>query len=209
MRSGACPWARRANPNASPEPPLRPLNATDLALKTGSRHRQARSHTAHGKAPGARHFDTHATEPPRGTRAEIERARHSPHLCAAPAPGSTRSPKLALLCCTRCQFRSITIHPGRRSSSRVPMADAVGHASGGQRPTSSHASQTRRAAVVMGGHTALSTNRQEAEPQQTGDAADAGSVDAAHGRPVTVRQGSGHMCVCRRVRAEPEPQPAG
>ena len=33
-------------------------------------------------------------------------------------------------------------------------------------------------------------------------------MDAAHGRPVTVRQGSGHMCVCRRVRAEPEPQPA-
>ena len=33
-------------------------------------------------------------------------------------------------------------------------------------------------------------------------------MDAAHGRPVTVRQGSGHTCACRRVRAEPEPQPA-
>ena len=71
-----------------------------------------------------------------------------------------------------------------------------------------HAGHTQRAAVLMGGHTAFSTNRHEAQPRRTSDAAEAGSVDAAHGRPVTVRQGSGHMCVCRRVRAEAEPQPA-
>ena len=77
------------------------------------------------------------------------------------------------------------IEPSRRSSSRAPMADAVGQASGGQRPCDPHAGHTQRAAVVMGGHTAFSTNRHEAKPRRTSNAAEAGSVDAAHGRPVT------------------------
>ena len=221
VRSGACPWARRANPNASCLPSV---HSTQLIWrKTGSRHpgkphsaRQGARPQYRDGAPArphdgvstqdARHFDTHTTEPPGGTRAEIERARHSPHLCAAPAPGSTRSRKVAgprLLHKVSVSLSPLSRVAGRRVELIWPTRWV--RRAGASDP---HAGHTQRAAVLMGGHTAFSTNRHEAQPRRTSDAAEAGSVDAAHGRPVTVRQGSGHMCVCRKVRAEPEPQPA-
>ena len=221
VRSGACPWARRANPNASPEPPLRPLNATDLAQN--GQPAQA-SHTAHGKAPDrsiemARRR-AHTTGCRRRTHdisTRIPRSR-----AAVPGRRSRgRATVSALVRCTRTRQHTLTevcprlLH--KVSVSLSPLSRVAGRRveliwptrwvrrAGASDP---HAGHTQRAAVLMGGHTAFSTNRHEAQPRRTSDAAEAGSVDAAHGRPVTVRQGSGHMCVCRRVRAEPEPQPA-
>ena len=105
VRSGACPWAQREPKRLLP--PLRPLIPTRLAQN--GQTAWASLTELHGKAPDrsrdgaparpqdgvstqdAQHVDTHTTERPGGTRTEIERTRHSPHLCAAPAPGSTRS----------------------------------------------------------------------------------------------------------------------
>ena len=149
--------------------------------------------------------------------------RHAYHGAARRYQGGGResAPQSALVRCTRTRQHTLTevcprlLH--KVSVSLSPLSRVAGRRveliwptrwvrrAGASDP---HAGHTQRAAVLMGGHTAFSTNRHEAQPRRTSDAAEAGSVDAAHGRPVTVRQGSGHMCVCRRVRAEPEPQPA-
>ena len=221
MRSGACPWARRQT--QTPHlPPLRPLNSTDLAQN--GQPAQA-SHTAHGKAPDR----TRSIEMARrrahttGCRPGRTMFRHAYHGAARRYQGGDRegAPQSALVRCTRTRQHTLTevcprlLH--KVSVSLSPLSRVAGRRveliwptrwvrrAGASDP---HAGHTQRAAVVMGGHTAFSTNRHEAQPRRTSDAAEAGSVDAAHGRPVTVRQGSGHMCVCRRVRAEPEPQPA-
>ena len=157
----------------------------------------------------------------RGVDAGRTTFRHAYHGAARRYQGGDRegAPQSALVRCTRTRQHtevcprllhkvSVSLSPlsrvaGRRVELLWPTRWV--RRAGASDP---HAGHTQRAAVVMGGHTAFSTNRHEAKLRRTSDAAEAGSVDAAHGRPVTVRQGSGHMCVCRRVRAEPEPQPA-
>ena len=151
VRSGACPWARRQT--QTPHlPPLRPLNSTDLAQN--GQPAQA-SHTAHGKAPdrtrsiemarrrahttGCRRR-THdiSTRIPRSRPAvpgRRSRGRATVRTCALhPHPAAHAHGGLPSSLAQGVSF-TIAIEPGRRSSSRAHMADAVGQASGGQRPT--------------------------------------------------------------------------
>ena len=117
--------------------------------KTGSRHR----HTAHGKAPdrsiemarrrahttGCRRR-THdiSTRIPRSRPAvpgRRSRGRATVRTCALhPHPAAHAHGGLPSSLAQGVSF-TIAIEPGRRSSSRAHMADAVGQASGGQRPT--------------------------------------------------------------------------
>ena len=111
---------RGANPNASCLPSVHSYQL--VWPKTGRRHGQAsqsctaRRPTAVETARRRAHTTgcrrrTHgiSTRTPRkarryqdGDREGAPLARHCPHVCAAPAPGSTRSRELALVCCTRC-----------------------------------------------------------------------------------------------------------
>ena len=133
-------------------PPLRPLNSTDLAQN--GQPAQA-SHTAHGKAPdrtrsiemarrrahttGCRRR-THdiSTRIPRSRPAvpgRRSRGRATVRTCALhPHPAAHAHGGLPSSLAQGVSF-TIAIEPGRRSSSRAHMADAVGQASGGQRPT--------------------------------------------------------------------------
>ena len=219
VRSGACPWARRQT-QTHHLPPLRPLNSTDLAQN--GQPAQA-SHTAHGKAPdrtrsiemarrrahttGCRRR-THdiSTRIPRSRPAvpgRRSRGRATVRTCALhPHPAAHGSLPSSL---AQGVSFTIAIEPGRRSSSRAHMADAVGQASGGQRPTCrSHAKSGSCHGRSYGfqhepTRSAAAANQRCSGGRQCGRCARAVSDG---------RQGSGHMCVCRRVRAEPEPQPA-